>query len=223
MRIVPVVVAVAAVLVAVSNLLKVTKTVGCPLFSFSACGALRVLPQARDDAVLMAAIAKRAPVPSYARMTTISHSAETMAKVASAAGRAPESFAPSFGALPLTSTPALLLCRLPPASIGLTASCPQPCRHVLRGAAGGLRPGEELRHGGRHERRLPPLPGHHRPLPLQGLLHAELRADHPPLLPSTLLRLLSPDAKKLLHRTTARTAARRTARASSPRSCSVIR
>ena len=45
----------------------------------------------------------------------------------------------------------------------------------------------------------------------------------PPLLPSTLLRLLSPDAKKLLHRTTARTAARRTARASSPRSCSVTR
>ena len=222
MRIVPVVVAVAAVLVAVSNLLKVTKTVGCPLFSFSACGALRVLPQARDDAVLMAAIAKRAPVPSYARMTTISHSAETMAKVASAAGRAPESFAPSFGALPLTSTPALLLCRLPPASIGLTASCPQPCRHVLRGAAGGLRPGEELRHGGRHERRLPPLPGHHRPLPLQGLLHAELRATTPSFAQHAFAPSFT-DTKKLLHRTTARTAARRTARASSPRSCSVTR
>ena len=66
--------------------------------------------KARDDAVLIAAIAKRAPVPSHARMTTIAHDAETMAKIASAMpGAAPESFVPSFGECPATLLLTLLV------------------------------------------------------------------------------------------------------------------
>ena len=58
------------------------------------------LLKARDDAVLIAAIAKRAPVPSFARMMTISHDAQTMAKVASAMPHiSPDKFVPSFGEL----------------------------------------------------------------------------------------------------------------------------
>lgn len=55
------------------------------------------LLKARDDAVLVKAIAQRAPVPSHARMTTISHDAQTMAKITSAMPHvSPELFVSSF-------------------------------------------------------------------------------------------------------------------------------
>jgi hypothetical protein len=55
------------------------------------------LLNARDDAALIAFIAKRSPVPSYGRMTTISHDDKTMAKIAAAMpSLAPERFVPSF-------------------------------------------------------------------------------------------------------------------------------
>ena len=68
------VVAVLAALVGVSNLLK-----------------------ARDDRVLIDAIALRPPIPSYGAVTTISHSAATMGKITAVMpDLAPEDFVPSF-------------------------------------------------------------------------------------------------------------------------------